>query len=302
MLRRVLYYSLMLGAALAVNARAQARPTTAADSVFARARLLVAGGNGAAGRVLVDSMLTVATPGSPAYADALYWRASLAATGADAESDFRRVIVEYPLSSHAGDALLQLAQLEVARGDRAAAIPHLERFLLENPKSPERPRIALLLVRLAFEQNEPQTGCVFLTRVLAEIPDSEVELRNQLGYYTPRCAAVDTTHLAEAATPVAADSTKRDTGKRDTTSAASHEAKGKFTLQIAAYTTRAEADRLAKRLKDRGVDARVVGTAKLFRVRVGRYETRAAAAAAQKELKAKKKIDAFITEASSEDK
>ena len=287
--------------ALAGTVRAQTRPPTAADSVFARARLLVAGGNGAAGRVLVDSMLTVATPGTPAYGDALYWRASLAATGTDAESDFRRVIVEYPLSSHVGDALLQLAQLEVARGDRAAAIPHLERFLLENPKSPDRPRTALLLVRLAFEQNEPQTGCIFLSRVLTEIPDSDVELRNQLGYYTPRCASVDTTRLAEAATPAPVDSAKREATKGDTTAATSHEAKGKYTLQIAAYTTRAEADRLAKRLKDRGIDARVVGTGKLFRVRVGRFSTRAAATAAQKELKTKK-IDAFVTEAGSEDK
>src|SRR5215471_6399686 len=182
MLARILQHSLILiglGAGVAV---AQARPATSADSVFARARQLVAGGNGAAGRVLVDSMLTVATPGSPAYAEALYWRATLAATSADAEGDFRRVIVEYPLSSRSGDALLQLAQLEVARGDRASAITHLQRFLLENPQSSDRPRTALLLVRLSFEQNDPQGACVFLARVLNEVPDSDVELRNQLSY------------------------------------------------------------------------------------------------------------------------
>jgi hypothetical protein len=295
MARRTLQYLLILAVALAGGARAQTRPATAADSVFQRARLLVAGGNGAAGRVLVDSMLTVATPGTPAYAEALFWRASLAATSSDAESDFRRVIVEYPLSPRAGDALLQLAQLEMARGDRASAITHLERFLMENPRSPDRPRTTLLLVRLAFEQNEPQAGCVFLGRVLAEVPESEVELRNQLAYYSPRCAAVDTTHVAGAVVAAPADTTS---AKHDTTATAP---KGKYTLQIAAYTTRAEADRLAKRLKGRGFDARVVGSVKLFRVRVGRYETRAAAAAAQRELKAKK-IDAFVTEAGSEDK
>lgn len=298
MRHRALQYFLILAHVAALAASAQTPPAAGADSVFNRARLLVAGGNGAAGRVLVDSMLTVAAPGTPEYGEALYWRASLAATSADAETDFRRVIVEYPLSRRAGDALLKLAQIEVARGDRPSAITHLERFLLENPKSTERPRTALLLVRLAFEQNEPQAACVFLSRVLGEVPESDVEVRNQLSYYTPRCAAVDTTRVGQAAPDSAA---KADSAKAAKAATAAAKAKGKYTLQIAAYTTRAEADGLAKRLKARGLDVRVVGTAKLFRVRIGRYETRAAAAAAQKDLKTKNKIDAFVTEATNED-
>ena len=81
---------------------AQSRPTAADSAVYARARQLVANGNGAAGRVLVDSMLTVAEPSTPAYAEALYWRATLAATGADAESDYRRIVVDFPLSPRSG--------------------------------------------------------------------------------------------------------------------------------------------------------------------------------------------------------
>lgn len=290
----------------AVVARAQTpatRPMTSADSVFARARMLVAGANGAAGRVLVDSMLTVATAGTPAYGEALYWRATFAVTGADAENDFRQVLVEYPLSPHAGDALLQLAQLEVGRGDRPAAITHLSRFLLENPQSPDRPRTALLLVRLSFDQGEPQTGCVFLSRVLSEVPDSEVELRNQLAYFSPRCASVDTTRVVVAAPVTAADSAaaKRDSAQH-TPADSTHAAKGRYTLQVAAYGTRTEADALAKRLKSRGLDVRIVASGKLFRVRIGRYETRAAATAAQKTLKTKNKIDAFVTDAESPDK
>lgn len=305
---RALQYSLILTAVVALAAKAQTPPSSA-DSVYKRAQVLVAGGNTAAGRVLVDSMLAVAAPGTPAYGEALYWRATFAATGPDAEADFRRVLVEYPLSPRAGDALLRLAQIELARGDRPSAIAHLERFLLENPQSPERPRTTLQLMRLAFEQGEPQAACVFLSRVLGEVPDSDVELRNQLSYYSPRCAAVDTTHVGQAAPDSAAtaDSIKaaQPTGKgakagtKGTQPAT--KARGKYTLQVAAYTTRAEADRLAKRLKDRGLDARVVGTAKLFRVRIGRYETRAAAATAQKDLKTKSKIDAFVTEATNEE-
>jgi cell division septation protein DedD len=335
---RALQYFLILLCVAASTVHAQTPPMSSTDSVYNRARLLIAGGNGAAGRVLVDSMLTVAAPGSPAYGEALFWRATFAASSADAEADFRRVIVEYPLSPRAGDALLKLAQIEVARGDRASAIAHFERFLLENPRSPERPRTTLQLMRLAFEQGQPEAACVFLGRVLGEVPDSDVELRNQLSYYSPRCASVDTTRIGQAAPDSAAkaDSMKAAqalTGKgaqaagKGTPAAgkgaqspskgaqaatkgaqaatkgapSAPTATGKYTLQIAAYTTREEADRLAKRLKDRGLDVRVVGTAKLFRVRVGRYETRAAAAAAQKELKAKNKIDAFVTEATNEE-
>ena len=100
-------------------AHAQSQAGANADSVFARARRLVASGNGAAGRLLVDSVLAATDPNTPQYADALYWRATLSTNGADAERDYRRIVVEYGASARSGDALLQLAQLESARGDRA---------------------------------------------------------------------------------------------------------------------------------------------------------------------------------------
>lgn len=293
-------------AVLGTTAGAQSNPptpSTSADSVFARARQLVVNGNGAAGRVLVDSMVIATPADTPEFAEALYWRATLAATGADAERDFRRIVVEYPLSPRTGEVLLQLAQLEVARGDRAPASTHLQRFLLENPRSPERTRAALLLIRLAFEQNQAQVGCTVLGRALREVPESSVETRNQLTYYSPRCAGVDTTRVvASRSTPASTDSStaKRDSTHRDSVSA-SLDTKGRYTLQIAAYATRAQADALAKKLKARGLDVRVAGTVKPFRVRIGRYATRAAATAAAKDLKAKK-IDAFVTDIGTDDK
>ena len=104
-----------------VSPRIRATPS---DSIFLRARQLVVNGNGAAGRLLVDSVIAATNPDTPIYGDALYWRAALAATSADAELDYKRVVVEFPLSERAGDALFQLAQLEVARGDRTAALAH----------------------------------------------------------------------------------------------------------------------------------------------------------------------------------
>lgn len=289
----------------AQNVAAQGTPqvTPAADSIFARARRLVSGGNGAAGRVLIDSMLAAAPPDSPTYGEALYWRAALAASPADAERDYRRLVVEYPSASHLGDALVQLAQMESARGDRAAAAAHLERYMIEAPSHPDRARVGLTLVRLLFDLNDIPRGCTAWKQATSAVPPGEVELRNQLAYYSARCTANDVSagsRLPVAYPPGAAPppGAARDTSAARADSAAIN---GRFTLQIAAYQTKAEATRLVTRLAARGVTARVVGSTKLYRVRVGRYTTRAAALAAQSQLKAKK-LNALVTEIGPDDK
>ncbi len=188
-----------------VHAQAVANPdlpATAADSVFQRARQLVLSGSGAAGRLLVDSVIAANLPDTPVYADALFWRATLATDTLDAEGDFRRIIVEYPLSRHANDALLQLGESEAARGERTAASAHLERYLLENPATPERARIGLQVVKLSFDMHDAQRGCTTLGRVLRDVPADAVEMRNQLEYYQPRCAGVDTTRAEASADSV----------------------------------------------------------------------------------------------------
>jgi hypothetical protein len=269
-----------------------------ADSVFAHARQLVVNGQGAAGRLLIDSVLAASPSDSPVYGDALYWRGALAVTSKDAERDYRRLIVEYPLSPHVGDALLQLAQLETARGDRGSAITHLQRYLSDVPSSDDRARAGLLLVRLLFDQNDLPRACTTLRATLGDVSVQSVELRNQLAYYRPRCAAADAG--PGGATPPAAPATEVDSAPTAAPSAKPSPKResaksGRYTLQVAAYTNRRDADALVKRLVARKLDARVDASAKTFRVRIGRYATRAAAVSAQRELKAKK-ITAFITE------
>lgn len=298
---------LALGTSLgAQNVAAQGTPAVApaVDSVFARARGLVSSGNGAAGRVLIDSMVAAAPPDSPTYAEAVYWRAALAASPADAERDYRRLVVEYWYAPHLGDALVQLAQMESARGDRAAATEHLERYMLEAPSHPDRARDGLMLVRLLFDQNDVPRACVAWKQAMSAVPSGAVELRNQLSYYSARCTANDVS--AGSRVPVAYPPgvtppvPVKDTSVAHSDSAAST-GKARFTLQLAAYQSKTDATHLVTRLAARGVTARVVGSAKLYRVRVGRYDTRTAALAAQKQLKAKK-LDALITEIGPDDK
>jgi hypothetical protein len=193
------------------------RPAT--DSLFRRARRLVAEGNGVAGRALVDSLLRVADQTTPAYGDALYWHGALAPTAAEAERDYRRVIVEYPLAYYADDALLAIAELEQARGDRAGALMHLQRYVKEHPGGAGRGIAALGAARLAFEQRDPKLGCSMIAAARSSAATTDVELRNQIEYYGRQCgpgsvatnAPAPPPQSAPAATPVAAPTTARQT-------------------------------------------------------------------------------------------
>ena len=273
------------------------------DSLFLRARGLVLQGNGAAGRALVDSQVTT-TAGTPEYASALYWRAALAATAADAERGYRQVIVEYPFSRHSGDALLALAQLEMARGDRDPAIDHLQRFLLQHPNDPERIRVGIWLGRLLLDQNQPVKGCAVLLRTRAALGDTAVETRNKIDYYAARCADVDTVPAVTRPTPPPPKVQHVDSGARrrpiprdsDTSTPNANRASEarRYTVQVAAYQTRDSAEHLVTTLSARRIVARIAGTKAPFRVRVGRYATDADARAAARELK-DKGIEGFIT-------
>ena len=168
-------------------AGASTRPAT--DSLFRRARRLVAEGNGVAGRALVDSLLRAADQTTPAYGDALYWHGALAPTAAEAERDYRRVIVEYPLAYYADDALLAIAELEQARGDRAGALMHLQRYVKELPGGAGRGIAALGAARLAFEQRDTKVGCSMIAAARSSAAATDVELRNQIEYYGRQCGA-----------------------------------------------------------------------------------------------------------------
>jgi cell division septation protein DedD len=346
-----------------------AAPLPATDSIFRRARRLVSEGDGAMGRALVDSLLRAAPEGTPPYGDALFWRGALAETAADAERDYRRVIVEYPLSPYADDALLSLAELEQARGDRAAAYQHLQRFVREHPASPARARAGLAAARLAFEQHDGTHGCAMISEARASVGAGDVELRNQIEYYGSHCSsamasasptaaaspstanvtpagtsrgasgqpattapaprttgrtptestrassAPETNKTPSAATPATnveepALSTVATSRKESSTPAGAPERgraaerastpaknapRGVWTIQLAAYNTRADAERLVKKLAARDVRARISGDAKPFRVRLDYYATRQAAAAEVAALK-KRGIIGFVTD------
>src|SRR5438105_12702705 len=199
---RIAFGVLLWTAAPTVIAQVPAKPT---DPVFARAQALVSDGNGAAGRALIDSVIAATPPMAPLYPQALFWRASLAASAADAESDYKHIVVDYPLAPQAADALLRLAQLELARGDRDGALAHLERIPRDYPRSKSLARASYWMARVLFEKNDIANACAANASALAQTDSTEIELRNQIQYQGQRCPSAPVPHAV--ASPVAGSST-----------------------------------------------------------------------------------------------
>jgi tetratricopeptide (TPR) repeat protein len=260
-----------LGVLVLLAACAASGPAQTGGDALARARRLVNDGDARAGRALVDSALAAAPAGSPAYAEALYWRGVLAEDGEAARTDLLRVAIEFPLSPRASEALLRLAQLEFVRGDRAMAQRHLERLAREHPEAPTRAAGRYWMGRLLLEDSRPVEACAALRDARRLAGTRDVELINQIDYYARPCDGI------EADAKVRADSVVADSVRRAIEGKAALTAKGKWSVQLAAYSDRSDALALAAKLKKRGVDARVTAD-RPWRVRVGHYATRAEAA------------------------
>lgn len=325
-----------------VTAQSTAR---SAEIAFIRAQELASDGNTAAGRALIDSIIKTTAPASPIYPQALFWRATLATSAAEAESDYRHIVVDYPLAPHAEDALLRLAQLELARGDKDDALIHLQRIPRDYPRSKSLARANYWTARVLFEKNDIPGACAANAQALAQTTDGEVELRNQVEYQGQRCTSYAAAQRAAASPAVPAESTSTTVGNASPSAASSTPGVASSTppavatgtpvqsaappriappvkandtqpsriepktpvksaaesasrpaasttvrtwsVQIAAYNRKAEAEKLAATLVKRGYDARVDGTVAPFRVRIGRYASSAAAQTALRELKSK---------------
>ena len=357
----------LLWAATLAAAQTPPRPT---DPVFVRAQNLVSDGNGVAGRALIDSVIAATQPTARLYPEALFWRATLAANAADAESDYKHIVVDYPLAPQAEDALLRLAQLELARGDRDGALGHLQRIPRDYPRSKSLARASYWTARVLFEKNDIPNACAANANALAQADASQVELRNQIQYQGQRCPAVVATvsspvtgaPASNPTTPVTAPAnTPRATSAAPTSVAAAEREKppavdtttppvtthptvpktvmqterpkppteandarpsivdpakapkvaaektvtkvsklpsrgSGYSVQVAAYNHKAEAEKLASSLSKRGYAARVDGSVAPFRVRIGRYATEKEAEDALTKVRAKH-MDGFVVRA-----
>lgn len=261
---------------------------------LARAVRLAQDGMGDSARTVVERVLAATPSTDTLYPQILYARAVVAASPQEMRRDLQRVTAEYAASNWADRALLRLAQLDFAGSDLQGAASDLERLRQDYPTSPVYPQAAFWAARIYFDLGKPPSACRWLAEGLAQV-GNDIEARNQLSFYNQRCAGVvldtaeaDTAHVdsaAKAAAP-APDTAKAAPPAPDTAARAAAEslphtpAPAVFRIQVAAVNTRAAADSIAQRLKARGEDAIVVAEKGLYKVRIGAYATRAAAAAA----------------------
>jgi cell division septation protein DedD len=297
------------------RAFAQAANAPAIDSAVAaaisRARGLAEAGDGTTAGALLDSLVTSQATGSNEFAEALYWRAVLSDRPADSERAWKRLVIEAPLSAHAPDALLWLGDLETVRGHPADARTYLERLLRDYPDGPQRARAMLWIARGYFDERDMTRACETVTSLLAAgVPEGELKL--QADDMRRRCNAAMRA-ASDAAAAAAADSLRdttqnarpgaaRDTSRGAGSAATARDSSPKpaasrrqFSVQFAAYGTRAEATRMVKRLATRGITARIDGDRKPFRVRTGRYPSEADAKAALATFK-KKGLTGIVAE------
>jgi len=271
------------------------------DPVIKAAIQLASSGNGDSARRLVAAELAKATPGGPAYVEALYWRGRLAASGDSAESDLRRVAIEYSNSPWADEALLQLAQLAMAAGNGAGALQLAERLRNDYPTSTLRPQAALWAGRAAFEVGDPATACSLLDSASAEAPN-DVEFLNQVAFYRSRCAVVARLSRADSSKPGSAPSVAP---AETTHPAAGSRAPGtppppaaaapappvpappaQFEVQVRATRSERAARELQSRITHEGLHARIVkGDDGILRVRAGPYASEREAADAMTRLR-----------------
>lgn len=255
---------LLVGVAFAATPRTVSSQNV--DTALARIERLIVGGDRSSARYLTDSLIATLAPESPRLADALYWRAQSATSAADAERDYLRIAVEHSFTPRAPDALMALAQLEYARGNRVAARRRFDRALLDYPTGRHVARASLWSGRLAIEDRDHAAGCATLSAGVPHLTPDDVELRNQFDYFLAQCPRL----------PQSIDSTTAPAAANQPQPATSGT---QYSVQLAAYSTRRDATALATRLEARGYDVRIVGEQAPYRVRVGRYETRAEAMA-----------------------
>jgi cell division protein FtsN len=177
-----------------------------------------------------------------------------------------------------------------------------------------------------FEKNDIPNACAANATALAEVSADEIELRNQIQYQGQRCPSVATSvasvkpQTVEATAPAqpapatvvttpakASDSTSPAVKPVDSvqvvdtkpaaieptraapTKTAEPAPKGsKYSVQVAAYNHKVDAQKLASSLVKRGYEARVDGDTIPFRVRIGRYATASEAEKVLAKIKAKR--------------
>ncbi len=283
----------LLGAFLALPFGLRAQQGNA-DSLVSRVQALVNAGNRVGARAVADSALTVRTPGTQGHAEALFARVWSTSDAAAAERDYVRLTIEYPFSPRVEEAMLMVAQFRQSRGDRSGAREQYEHLAVEFSRTSQGARHNYWAGRLALEDGDLAAGCRYLFVAEERVSKDDVELRNQVMYLRQRCAMP-----AADPPPIPRDSARPPPASEVEPPRPEVRSRPEYSVQVAAYGRRRDAEAMAAKLKARGFAVRVanVGTRSPWKVRVGRYATRADAVAAQGRMRRQSRVTGIVVEA-----
>src|SRR5690242_5425148 len=172
----------LLAATLLLTARLPAQ----SDPRLLGAVQLYQAGRQDSARAVVRQLLQVLAPTDSVYPQALYTAGLIAIDPQAVQTNLQRVVIEYGQSPWADDALLRLAQFYWAQGDPASAVQSVERLRRDYPNSPVEARADLIAAQAYFNLKDEASGCARLRDALTHAGD-DVEFKNQLAFYLPRC-------------------------------------------------------------------------------------------------------------------
>ena len=277
----------LVAAALVLSARPPVCLSAQQPDTLRAVALRVAQTRPDSGRAIMRRLLASLSPQDSLYPGALFTAGMLAPDAGLIATNLQRVVVEYGRSVWADSALVALAKLYFAQGDLTATAQAAERLRRDYPDSPLRPRADFTGARAYFDMKDDVHGCALIREAL-DGAGADVEFKNQVSFYSPRCAAVPT---GPPPPPAGTTATAGDSQAKTPAPATT------YAVQVLAVKSASQVDEMLTRLKVMGFDARVVrDTSGLFKVRVGRYSTHDEAAQVQRRLKTRLGGQPFVVE------
>jgi cell division septation protein DedD len=230
-------------------------------------------------------------------ARALMLRAQLSSDPTAAEADYLSIVLGYPLSPDAPQALLRLGQGLLAVGEPVRAAGYLQRLVADYPGRPERTLGLLWLARAQHAARQDAAACAAAREGLGDGSDPDVTAMLRAEERVV-CGGAPGAEIARTGAPAPADAAParpgdppaaqpaRTPAPRPTAGAQTAPA-GRFAVQTGAYRQQESVDDAVFRLRRSGYDPRVVLVpgSTLIRVRVGRFHTAQEAATFMAQLK-----------------
>jgi cell division septation protein DedD len=279
--------ALVAGAALLAApaaARAQQAQSAARDAALERVHNLIATGRFTEARNTLTQWETsnrdARSGARPAdRARALYLKGVLSTDVKEAEEAFLGVVLSYPSTDAAPDALLRLGQGLLTAGEPRRAIAYLECLRNDYPGAPQQESAPLWLARAQLAAGSAAAACA--TARTAADDATSMNMRTLLELERDRACApgaqAGSSPFALPARPAAAAVAPTITEAVNTP----------FSVQTGAYRELSSAQNIANQMRARGFQVRVVlvGDSPLHRVRFGAFATQADAAAAARTIR-----------------